>query len=62
MGKTDPKAPRHQQQSQILVPLDQGHHIRCCGAGSMTRRTPRPGVDGKRAGSASNTARRGQGL
>src|SRR5215472_11326759 len=22
MGKTDPKAPRHQQQSQILVPLD----------------------------------------
>ena len=43
MGKTDPDAPRHSQQSMILVPAETpGHHDRCgrcrCSA-TTTRRT-----------------------
>ena len=48
MGKTDPNAPRHQQQSQILVPLDTPrHHGREDAAGVRLRRRaarPRPGA------------------
>ena len=44
MGKTDPDAPRHSQQSQILVPLDApGHRGRAHAAGvRLRRRAARP--------------------
>ena len=67
MGKTDPKAPRHQQQSQIAgAARRQGHQGREDAAGVRLRRRaarPRPGAARKRPRSRQqHPARRGQGV